>query len=186
MSNTRMAGVLTLVLGLALPAAGRELKGVNLPDSVDVGGKVLTLNGMGVRTKLIFKVYVAGLYLETASKDDAAIVSGDQVKRVHMSMLRDLDKGKLGEAIVAGFEKNSKEKMPALKERLDKLLGGLVDTKQGDQLVITYMPGRGTELAAPNGTKLLIEGKDFADAMFSVWLGPNPVDTDLKKGLLGR
>ena len=28
-------------------------------------------------------------------------------------------------------------------------------------------------------------GKDFADALFQVWLGKNPVDDDLKKGVLG-
>ncbi len=33
--------------------------------------------------------------------------------------------------------------------------------------------------------KGVIEGKDFADALFSVWLGSDPVDRDLKKALLG-
>ena len=31
-----------------------------------------------------------------------------------------------------------------------------------------------------------LPGKDFADAIFSVWLGAKPVDGDLKKGLLGK
>ena len=30
----------------------------------------------------------------------------------------------------------------------------------------------------------MIEGRDFADALFAVWLGPNPVQDDLKKALL--
>jgi len=29
------------------------------------------------------------------------------------------------------------------------------------------------------------QGKDFADALFSVWLGAKPVDEGLKKGMLG-
>lgn len=29
-----------------------------------------------------------------------------------------------------------------------------------------------------------MEGKDFADALFSVWLGANPVQEDLKRALL--
>jgi hypothetical protein len=30
-----------------------------------------------------------------------------------------------------------------------------------------------------------IEGKDFSDALFLVWLGAKPPTEDLKKGLLG-
>jgi hypothetical protein len=31
---------------------------------------------------------------------------------------------------------------------------------------------------------MTIPGKDFADALFSVWLGPNPVESALKRALL--
>jgi hypothetical protein len=31
-----------------------------------------------------------------------------------------------------------------------------------------------------------VEGKDFADALFSVWLGQSPVDESLKNGMLGK
>ena len=31
-----------------------------------------------------------------------------------------------------------------------------------------------------------IEGRDFADALFSVWLGPSPVQDDLKTALTGN
>ncbi|MCM2317339.1 MAG: chalcone isomerase family protein [Thermoanaerobaculia bacterium] len=30
-----------------------------------------------------------------------------------------------------------------------------------------------------------MEGKDFADALFAVWLGKYPVDEKLKDGMLG-
>jgi hypothetical protein len=31
-----------------------------------------------------------------------------------------------------------------------------------------------------------VQGKDFADALFSVWLGKQPVDDGLKKAMLGK
>ena len=38
-----------------------------------------------------------------------------------------------------------------------------------------------------NGTpKGLIEGADFAAALFSIWLGPNPIDSKFKQALLGE
>jgi len=47
------------------------------------------------------------------------------------------------------------------------------------------LPGKGTVVTAKGTEKGTIEGKDFADALFAVWLGPNPVQEDLKKALLG-
>jgi len=31
----------------------------------------------------------------------------------------------------------------------------------------------------------VFEGKGFADAVFSIWLGPKPPSEDLRKGMLG-
>jgi hypothetical protein len=40
---------------------------VTLPDTEQVGATKLVLNGMGLRTEFMVKVYVAGLYLEQKS-----------------------------------------------------------------------------------------------------------------------
>ena len=40
-----------------------EVGGVRLDDKATVGGQELVLNGAGVRTRAIFKVYVGSLYL---------------------------------------------------------------------------------------------------------------------------
>jgi hypothetical protein len=169
----------------AAPALAKDLAGVKMPETQTLEGKELKLNGMGLRTKMIFKVYVAGLYVETPSKKAEDIISSDQIKRVDMHMLRDLGKGKIVEAIEAGFEKNAKDTLPALKDRLAKFTAQIPDLKEGQVLTIAYVPGKGTQISGAGKSELVIEGKDFADAMFSVWLGKNPVDDDLKKGMLG-
>ena len=43
--------------------------GVNLPDTTTVGDKSLVLNGLGLRTEFMVKVYVGGLYLEHKTTD---------------------------------------------------------------------------------------------------------------------
>jgi len=181
----KKAALLLLIPFLAAAAEARQIGGVNLPDSAAVAGKTIKLNGGGVRTKAIFKVYVAGLYLETPSRDAAAVVSSDQVKRVQLSLLRALDKGKITEAISEGFEKNSKAQMGALRARLDRFNAMIPDLEKGDAIVLTYVPGKGTQVSAKGADKGTIEGKDFADALFAVWLGGNPVQEDLKKAMLG-
>jgi hypothetical protein len=183
----KKTGVLAVLfcLGLAAAAEARQIGGVDLADTATVEGKTLKLNGGGIRTKAIFKVYVAGLYLENPNRDAAAAASSDQVKRMQLVLLRGLDKGKITEAITEGFDKNSKAQMPALKARLDRFNAMIPDLEKGDQIVLTYVPGKGTEVSAKGAVKGTIEGKDFADALFSVWLGANPVQEDLKKALLG-
>jgi Chalcone isomerase-like len=166
-------------------ALAKEVAGVTLPDTVTVEGKTLKLNGAGLRKKVVFKVYVAGLYLETPSKDAATVVSSDQIKRMQLSVLRSLSGRQVSEAIEEGFEKNSKAQMGALKARLDKLGTMIPNVENGDQILLTYVPGKGTVVSAKGAEKGVIEGKDFSDALLSVWLGPNPVQADLKPALLG-
>jgi hypothetical protein len=184
-----MRSTVIFALLLAAGADAREQYGVRMPDTVTVEGKQLTLNGMGLRKKRILiatvDVYVAGFYVETPSKNATELISSDQSKRMTLYMLRDLSKDKITDALREGFEKNSKAQMPALKERLDRLAALIPDAKKGSTIVITYVPGTGTVLAGP-GERSVIPGKDFADALFSVWLGRSPVDEGLKKGLIGE
>lgn len=177
-------GILLCAACAAFAAAG-EVAGVKMSDTMTVGGKALKLNGMGLRKKIIFKVYVAGLYLETPSKNAAAIVSSDQVKSMRLSILRSLEAAKITEAISEGFEKNSSGQMPALKARLGRFNAMFPSVRTGDEILMTYIPGKGTVVTARGVEKGVIEGKDFADALFSVWLGADPVQEDLKKALLG-
>ncbi len=166
----------------------KEVAGVRLAETVRAGDKTLVLNGAGLRTKTIFKakVYVAGLYLERPSRDAAGVIASEAVKRVELTFLRELDRKQIGEAIAEGFERNSKKDMPKLKARLDQLCKLIPDMKKRDELEITYLPGKGTVVSVKGTEQGVIEGKDFADALFSVWLGRDPVDKDLKDALLGK
>ncbi|HLN79875.1 MAG TPA: chalcone isomerase family protein [Thermoanaerobaculia bacterium] len=176
---------LGICLAIAAPVLAKEVSGVTLTDTATVEGKTVKLNGAGLRKKVVFKVYVGGLYLENPSKDAATVISSDQIKRMQLSVLRSLSTKQVTEAIEEGFEKNSKAQMGALKSRLEKLKTMIPNVENGDQILLTYVPGRGTVVSAKGAEKGVIEGKDFADALFAVWLGPNPVQEDLKKALLG-
>ena len=79
---------------------------------------------------------------------------------------------------------NSGPAMPTLRARLDRLEAALPALKKGDLLDFTYLPDAGT-LMRCHGQELTFPGKDFADALFSIWLGPKPVNSGLKRELLG-
>jgi hypothetical protein len=176
--------VVSAVSPLRTAALAGELSGVTLPDTVKAGEKTLKLNGLGLRKKSVFKVYVGGLYLESPSKDAGAILASDEAKAIRMHFLRDLTKAQLVEAFLEGFEANAKDKA-AQKAAFDKMLALVPDVKEGTTMTFAYLPGKGTTLSAGSKELGVFEGKGFADAVFSIWLGPKPPSEDLKKGMLG-
>jgi hypothetical protein len=186
---SRRTLALTTVFALALaaaPAAAKELAGATMPDTLSVAGKTLKLNGMGLRKKAIFKVYVGGLYLEAPSKDAAAILAADAPKAMKMHFLRSVEKDKLVEAFKEGFEANAGAKAAAQKANIDKLYATVADVKDGSVTTYTYAPGAGTVVNRDGKDVATIEGKEFAEVLFALWLGPKPPSEDLQKGLLGR
>jgi hypothetical protein len=79
--------VAVLVLASMLNLHAASLAGVTLPDTAQVGGTTLVLNGLGLRTKFVVKVYVAGLYLDKKSADADAIIKADAPKQIVMPLL---------------------------------------------------------------------------------------------------
>ncbi len=175
---------IALMILIAAPLVAKEREGVVAQPTITAYGKTLNLMGMGLRKKLWFKVYLASFYLEQPTEDPAQAIASDQVKRVEMHMLRDLERGKITEAVEAGFEKNSGPQMPQLRSRLDAFLKAIPDLHGGESITVTYLPGQGTLVKAGGGEEITIPGKDFADALFSVWLGKHPVDDELRDEML--
>lgn len=172
-------------VALAAPGWTGELAGVTLPDTAKVGDATLQLNGLGLRKKAVFKVYVGALYLAQKSSDPAAILAADTPKRMVMHFLRDVDAEAISGAWREGIEANSPAALPAVKDRLDQFCGWWLPMATGKQAVMTYVPGKGTDLAIDGKELGVVPGKDFADALFGVWLGSAPPSADLKKGVLG-
>lgn len=144
------------------------------------------LNGLGLRTKFMVKVYVAGLYLEQKSSDPGAIIKADAPKRIVMQFLHGASKNQMSDAFNESFHDNSPEAVKTMTADIDRLLSALEPVKAGDQMVFTYVPGTGTTFAMNGKEKLTIAGPAFGPVLFSVWLGPKPANGDLKKGMLGQ
>lgn len=178
--------LLALAGSLAAAPADTTYNNVTLPGTVTVAGHSLVLNGVALRKKAIFKVYVAGLYLSAKSSDADAILAADAPRRLVMQFLRDVDKKKMCEAWDEALEKNTPNPSDQLKADFTTLCGYMEDIKKEQQFVFTYVPGTGTSVDVAGATKGTIAGKDFADALFKAWIGPNPGPGEgFKKDLLG-
>ena len=184
MTATLRIALLLLCSLVAFPVTAKDIDGHQIPDTVTQDGKNLSLIGAGIRNKWMFNVYVGALYAEKPTFNAANLIKSEQTKRMDLHLLRDVGKDKIVESIREGFEKQSKAQMPALQARLDQLAAAVPDLKKGDVLSLTYVPDKGV-IVGGAAKETVIPGKDFADALFSVWLGPDPVDGDLKRKLLG-
>ena len=174
----------------AAPINARQLDDVTLPDSVTVDGTdiVLQLNGMGYRTKFIFKIYVGGLYTESKVNSRDAVQALKGPKRIALYMVRDeVSREKMTAALYDGFEENTSEKqLEKLQSRLKTFNSYFPDLKAGDVILIDFIPAAGVRVGINGEEKGVIEGADFYTALLDVWLGEEPADDDLKDAMLGE
>lgn len=178
--------LIACLLGSAVPAGAAALKGVEVPDSVQSEGSSLKLQGLGLRKKFGFSVYVGALYLTTASTDGAAASRAEEPKRISLFFLRDVGAKSLKEAFEEGFFNNAQERLSSLGPRIDTLVGLFASgVRKGQEASFTYQPGRGTRVSVDGKELGVIPGKDFMEALWLVWLGDVPPSKDVKSGMLG-
>jgi len=186
--RTLLPTLLALTLALpAVPAAAGTLAGVTLPDKVDVDGQSVVLNGMGLRKKLFIKVYVGGLYLPQKERSAQKVLAADAPSRMVMHFLYGVSKDQMCEAWNEGLEANTPNASAEVKKAFATLCGWMGPIDEGQQLVLTYVPGKGTEVQVAGKVKgTLAGGAAVADALLATWIGPKPgPGDDFKKAVLG-
>lgn len=177
----------------ALPARAQDtdVGGVRHPASVSVQGTALLLNGAGIRYKAVFKVYTAGLYLSQKADTPEAAMASTGPKRMHITMLREIDANELGKLFTRGVEDNTPKGeyarlVPGL-IRMGEVFSAHKKLLPGDTFTIDWLPGQGTVIAV----KGQVQGQPFKEpeffqALMRIWLGKNPADHLLKDALLGK
>jgi len=187
MKHIRLLFLTTLLL-LPVLSPAVEIEGVTLPDTIELQGKTLQLNGAGIRTKFFFDIYVGGLYLEQHETSAKKILADTGNKRITMNFLYgEVDKEKLTDGWTEGFDKNqSEERMQKLKDRLASFNALFTTAHRGDSVVFDLLSDGSTHVSFNGHEKGVIEGSDFQQALLAVWLGKRPADKGLKQSMLGR
>ena len=176
---------------LATAPSAATLQGQRFDDRVRIATQELTLNGLGLRSILFIKVYVAGLYLHEKAATFGVIANMPGAKRLQLRMLRNADADDFIEALVEGIEENSNKaelaQLSARMQQLTRIINAIGSVGAGDSINFDFVPGLGTAVTV-NGVKkaTVIEGADFYNAVLKIFIGENPVDDRLKAGLLGR
>ena len=175
--------IVCILPGISANAA--EIEGVIFPEKYTADELELELRGFGLLRYMVFvKAYVGGLYLPAGTAVDQ-ILSGVP-KRLEVEYFQTFKGEAFGQATNKIIAKNvDPETLERLRPKIEYHNSLYQDVEPGDRYSLTYIPGRGTELALNGVPKGIVEGSEFADALFSVWFGPNPIDKSFKKQLLG-
>jgi hypothetical protein len=178
--------ILALISGTFIfPLNAAEIEGIHFSDSYIADNTKLRLTGVGLLRYWGFKAYVGALYLEEGVSIDE--VMSDTAKRIELEYFRSIKGKDFGPATNKSIAKNVDSKtFDRLRPQIEYHNSLYQDVQPGDRYSLTYVPGRGTELALNGEPKGIIEGAKFAAAVFSIWLGPNPMNETFKKQLLGR
>jgi len=183
-----LAGVAALAASVAANAA--DVSGVKFAEKAEVQGKQLALNGAGLRRKFIFKVYAMALYLPAKTDSAPSAIDAAGPKRIEIGMLRDVSAKTFSDALREGIDDNNdgaqvKAIEPQL-EQLEAVMQKVGTAKEGMRIRLDWVPGAGTQVSIDGAPfDAPIPGKDFYRALLRIWLGPDPVQSDLKRALLG-
>jgi len=162
------------------------ISGVVMDKTVHIDGYSCDLIGAGLlRYRTVFKAYVAALYLGKKH------TSSDLFKDIPKSLVIEYFHGIAAQGFISatqqGFMNNlSKDQLEAINERAKILYSLYRDVMPRDRYSFSYIPGIGSQIALNGKVLGTINGLDFSNAMLSIWLGPNPLDQNLKKALLGK
>lgn len=195
----RAASVILALAALAIPGPPASAADIVEPRTgvafVERDGSLLLLGtGLRTRTFLKVKVYAIGLYVSEAAlagplspyrgrTSDPAfyreLVRGDFPKQVVMKFVRAATAGQVRDAFY--------EALPGVdRARLDVFAAAFGATRAGDVYVIRWEPGGTLRTTAAGQPKPPIADKDFATAVFGIWLGDRPLQEDIKRDLVAR
>jgi hypothetical protein len=192
----RVAPVLSIfgiccLMGFSSLASAVDIAGMKMDDTARVNNQDLKLNGAGIRYKVIFKVYVAGLYLAEKKNKLEDILAVPGAKRISLIFLRDVESDSFGQAFMDGIRKNTelaeRSKFVSQELTMGQLFASVPELKKGDILTVDWIPGSGTAVSV-NGKKLQdgIPDPLFYNALIRIWLGKMPADAKLKLAMMGE
>ena len=169
-------------------AFGKNIAGVDVPQSVTIENTALVLNGAGIRKKLFIKVYVGSLYLSAKQTTVDNILADPGAKSIVMNFLyKEVSTKKLVDGWNKGFTDNSSSKeLKALQERINQFNSLFTTVYKGDEIRLDYLPGEGTQVRLNGTLKGSVPGEDFYRALLKIWLGSKPADDGLMKAWLGK
>jgi hypothetical protein len=187
---TMLRIVMSLFVCLAISplAQSKMIEDIDVADSILVADQTLMLNGAEVRSKFFIDLYVGALYLTEKSEDAQALIAADKPMSIRLYITSSLIDGeKMSEATLDGFVKSTNDNLAPIQTEVDALISAFRDAvEEGDIFDLQYAPGHGVSVIRYGEVIVVVPGIEFKKALYGIWLGEDPVQVDLKEGMLGE
>ena len=142
----------------------------------------MSLTGVAVRKKLVFKVYGMAHYAQDpvkAPKEEAlgAMLVDGKARQITMDFARDVDAGKIRDAYLDGFRENATaDELKSIQPLVDEFVGFFAkEVKENQQLILRWLPG-GIVVATITGEEMpAITSPLFARVLWSIWFGKDSI-----------
>lgn len=167
----------------ALPGYAKE----TLPAHLATHHGKLILNGSGVRTKFFLSLYTGGLYLKKKQSDPGKIITVDAPMAIRLHITSSMiTSEKMENATREGFEKATGNDIEPLQSRIEQFIAVFKEEiEENDVYDMLYAPGSGVAIVKNGKLHSIIQGLDFKQALFAIWLGDQPAQESLKNKMLG-
>ena len=160
---------------------------VQFNDADVFNGKELILNGAGEKGKL----YAIGLYLDfevDGVEDGLVVAEKDATMAVTIKTISDINESKLKEIFRNGLERSTDGNSYLFESKIREFLNlfpSQINKYQIFKLVYTEKDQKLTLYENIEKIGSIDNSLEFKKILFKIWLGENPVDSQLKKDLLG-
>jgi hypothetical protein len=197
LSIRHRVAALALAAAASLPAQAVRYEGQDFPDTLQLDGTSLQLNGVGAKVFVMrYSAYLGALYLPQKAGTPEAIYAQTGPKRMELRItipfVKNVSTQEFVKAISKGVERNCTEaEQAAVAERMKQfnaVISEVGQVKKGDVLHIDYLPTQGGTVLTVNGKVWgkPVEGQDFYTAFLKVFIGEKNSDARLRAGLLGQ
>lgn len=165
------------------------IEGVLVPPQESAGGKVLPLNGAGLRTVTLafipIKAYVAAFYAPVPLRSGEAVLGSPGPMVFTFTFLQGVGQGQVTDAWNSQFKASVTFSYPELAADQAKFVAMFGPLKKGGMERVELV-GDDTRVFDGGALKGVIPGRNFQKAFLSLWFGSSPVMPSLKNALLGR
>jgi hypothetical protein len=171
---------------LSLSVSAVELGDIDMPDTLQADGQELLLNGAGIRSKFVFDLYVAGLYLGAKESDAEKIIASTDPMALRLHIISSkITSKKMTNATRSGFKKSTGGKVEPISSEIEQFLEAFSDKIEVGDIFEFVATEKGVVISKNNVQQQIISSQEFKQALFGIWLSDKPVKTKLKKSLLG-
>ncbi|PKG80965.1 chalcone isomerase [Colwellia sp. 75C3] len=186
--------VAILILSFTVNVSAKTVSDVEIAESIPFEDKTLLARGAGIRSKFFIDLYVASLFSEEyidssklSATDSYKVIHHPNINAIRLNIVSGLiTSQRMLDSIEQGFELATDGKSKEIDAHIIEFIS-VFDSpiKKQDQFTFISEPGLGVHVLKNNKPLISINNEAFRQALLSIWLGSDPVDTDLQRDMFG-